>query len=296
MPSLKRFQLLILAGFLASSQSFAERLSATSMNEILSSASMMSREGRKIELFTDSTPNTSFPIVINGTSHGNEKLSREFVNWLKDRYQKNIGKISQTGLPIRLDFIPTLNPDGYARGTRLNAHDVNLNRNFPVLWGFSRENPGSAPFSEPETRSLKKLFDKKKYKLALDVHGYTNWIVIPSAPGMIYKSKSSTLMKSVWREWGNTIRNAVETLLPEYEMKSAGSLGDGGAFEDWAFWDARSWSSCLELQGLNKSFEEMSLSESQKTITSFERYETFIVEVIKQAYQLEQNKVLLSQM
>ena len=87
---------------------------------------------------------------------------------------------------------------------------------------------------------------------------------------------------------------AVETLLPGYEVKAAGTLGDGGAFEDWAFWDARSWSACLELQGLNKPISEMSLAEKQNTMTSFERYEDFIVDVIKKAYQLEQKKVLLS--
>jgi hypothetical protein len=294
MPGLQPLKFVLFAAFLASTPSFADRLRATSMDDVLNSVTMKSREGRKIDLFMDSSPTGALPVVINGTSHGNEKLSREFVIWLRDRYDKNMGKISQTGLPLSLDFIPTLNPDGYARGSRLNAKEVNLNRNFPILWGFSRENPGSSPFSEPETRSLKKLFDLKKYKLAIDVHGYTNWVVIPSAPSMIYKSKSSATMKAVWKEWSSSIRNAVETLLPGYEVKSAGSLGDGGAFEDWAFWDARSWSACLELQGLNKPLVEMSPTEVQKTTASFERYEEFIVEMIKKAYQLDQNKVLLS--
>ena len=53
--------------------------------------------------------------------------------------------------------VATLNPDGCARGTRGNAHGVDLNRNFPSNWRASAgpatsSTPGRAPLSEPETR------------------------------------------------------------------------------------------------------------------------------------------------
>jgi hypothetical protein len=77
-------------------------------------------------------------------------------------------------------------------------------------------------------------------------------------------------------------------------LKTAGSLGDGGAFEDWAFWDARAWSACVELQGPNKTLAEMNPVEFKKTIKSFERYEIFLGQIIKNAFELDQGKVNLS--
>lgn len=55
--------------------------------------------------------------------------------------------------------LPVLNPDGLARGTRVNAHGVDLNRNYPTQnWqGEGKQTPyyeGPAPASEPETRAL----------------------------------------------------------------------------------------------------------------------------------------------
>jgi protein MpaA len=53
------------------------------------------------------------------------------------------------------------NPDGLAAGTKNNAHDVDLNRNFAAAsWRREHEagyDPGPAPESEPETRALAEL-------------------------------------------------------------------------------------------------------------------------------------------
>ncbi len=275
---------------------FAQRFKATSMDQILDSNVFKSREGRAIEVYEDTNRGGTWPILINANSHGNEKLARDFALWLKQRYESNSGVISKLGLPIKLDIIPSLNPDGLARGTRLNASGVNLNRNFGVLWGFSLENPGRTAFSEPETRSLKTLHEKKSYKLALDIHGYTNWIVLPSSAQLVYKAKASSLMKSVWGNWFEKVSETVSKILPEYEIKTAGTLGDGGAFEDWTFWAGKSWSACLELSGPRKSIEEMSREERINTFRSFERYEIFIAELIQKAYSLSSSEFSLTAM
>jgi protein MpaA len=77
------------------------------------------------------------------------------------------------------------NPDGLARGTRGNAHGVDLNRNFPTAdWrpdpvkhrstlDAPREvalSPGSGPGSEPETQALIRLIDDLQPRAVVALH------------------------------------------------------------------------------------------------------------------------------
>jgi protein MpaA len=55
-----------------------------------------------------------------------------------------------------------LNPDGVARHTRQNAHQVDLNRSFPWHWRplgrpGDQQYPGPRPLSEPESRAAYRL-------------------------------------------------------------------------------------------------------------------------------------------
>jgi protein MpaA len=58
----------------------------------------------------------------------------------------------------RVAVIPTVNPDGILRRTRVNANGVDCNRNFPARnWRESKRNKfygGPEPASEPETRAI----------------------------------------------------------------------------------------------------------------------------------------------
>ena len=59
--------------------------------------------------------------------------------------------------PGAVFYVPNLNPDGLALGTRLNGRGVDLNRNFPASWEpigtrWDLQYSGPRPFSERETR------------------------------------------------------------------------------------------------------------------------------------------------
>jgi protein MpaA len=119
-------------------------------------------EDRPIVAFHRGTPGAPKAVVI-ATMHGNEPASRLLVDALVK------------GPPIRgvdLWLIPVYNPDGLARGTRRNAHGVDLNRNFPYRW-IDLDGPyesGPAPASEPETRAVMAFLDRVRPKWIVSFH------------------------------------------------------------------------------------------------------------------------------
>jgi len=102
-------------------------------------------------------------VVAFATMHGNEPAPRQILRSLRD------------GSRIRgvdLWVIPTYNPDGLARGTRKNAHGVDLNRNFPYSWRDldGDYESGPKPASEPETRAVMRFLRDVRPKWIVSFH------------------------------------------------------------------------------------------------------------------------------
>ena len=86
-------------------------------------------------------------VLVVGCIHGNECAALPVVREL-ERAQ-----------PAHEDLwvIPEANPDGAAHGERLNAHGVDLNRNFPAGWRPGPRDgyyPGPRALSEPESQAM----------------------------------------------------------------------------------------------------------------------------------------------
>lgn len=187
--------------------------------------------------------------LIQGGLHGNELLASEFVAWVAQRYAKGVSLLNRlNGGQAEIDFVPYANPDGTILFARYNGNHINLNRNFSVLWGVTKENPGNAAFSEVESRAIRDLFDKRDYAGAVDVHGYINWIVAPTSPKDKIKGLPSSDPKKAenYARWYSALEREMKRSLPGYELKTAGGLGDGGSFEDYAWWGAGVPAFCLE--------------------------------------------------
>lgn len=128
-------------------------------------------EGREIQAFkTDLKAKAPKYLYLIGGTHGDEVegvfVLKELFAWLKTEHELK-------DLPVVV--IPILNVDGYRTQTRVNAHSVDLNRNYPSKdWSTEhrapRYYPGPKPLSEPENQYLVKLFEKYKPGLILSFH------------------------------------------------------------------------------------------------------------------------------
>lgn len=122
-------------------------------------------------------------VLVIGGMHGDELSSSAVAfHWIQ-MAQKLPADMRQS---VHWRFIPALNPDGlFAQpAKRVNAHGVDLNRNFPTpnwvrdsrtYWEKRtgkdpRRWPGPSPLSEPETRFLYEQMDSFKPSLIVTIH------------------------------------------------------------------------------------------------------------------------------
>jgi len=126
-------------------------------------------EGHPIPAFMTDVKADKYIYLIGGT-HGDEvegiHVLKELFAWLKNEH-------SLKDLPIVV--VPILNVDGYRASTRVNAHMVDLNRNYPTKdWtpeaSQKKYNPGPKALSEPENQFLVRLLDRFKPGFILSFH------------------------------------------------------------------------------------------------------------------------------
>jgi protein MpaA len=121
--------------------------------------------GRPIPAMEVGDPSAKTKVVVVCCIHGDEDAGMAVVRELEQMY-----------LPPDVDFwlVENVNPDGVAAGTRVNAHGIDLNRNFPWHWrkhGKGTEHwSGPRPLSEPESRALAHLLLRVRPKLVLWYH------------------------------------------------------------------------------------------------------------------------------
>jgi protein MpaA len=105
-----------------------------------------STRGRPIRYVRVGDPSSPTKVLVVGVVHGNERGGLAVTRLLE-----------RSSPSFDLWIVPSLNPDGEARGTRQNGRGVDLNRNFPSSWKpiGSRWYPqysGPRALSERETR------------------------------------------------------------------------------------------------------------------------------------------------
>jgi protein MpaA len=115
------------------------------------------------------------PAILFGAIHGDEPVSQLMLERLADELiERPPGRETW--------IIPVVNVDGLLAGTRNNANDIDLNRNFASSsWGSERRpgyNPGAAAEDQPESAALAKLIQTIGAERLVAVHAtyrMVNW-------------------------------------------------------------------------------------------------------------------------
>jgi hypothetical protein len=127
-----------------------------------------SANGRPITAARLGDPDSPRKVLVVGAIHGDERGGLAVTRALRATYGPGLHGAD-------LWVIDTVNPDGLQRGTRQNARGVDLNRNFPYRWRpngrrGSRYWGGRKPFSEPESRAVRKLVLRLRPALTIWYH------------------------------------------------------------------------------------------------------------------------------
>ena len=134
--------------------------------------------GRPIEAIHYTPPGYAKPrppALLFGAIHGDEPVSQLMLERLADELVER---------PPGRDtwIVPCVNVDGLLAGTRNNANDVDLNRNFgSQSWGEQRRpgyHPGAAAEDQPETQALVALIARISAERLVSVHAtyrMVNW-------------------------------------------------------------------------------------------------------------------------
>jgi peptidoglycan hydrolase-like protein with peptidoglycan-binding domain len=138
-------------------------------------------QGRDILAYRMGTPGGRVVLAI-GNIHGDEPKGVDITTMLR-------GMPTPAG--IDLWIIDTINPDGYAAGTRQNANKVDLNRNFEHNWNYiplSAQNgqySGEAEADQPETQAFIAFAREIKPAITIWWHQDANRVSVAGARKVI---------------------------------------------------------------------------------------------------------------
>ena len=139
--------------------------------------SIQNRPIRAYVLEDQASPQTRDVTLIYAAVHGNEKSTPGVV----ERLRAHLKRHPATVRGKRVLLLPVLNPDGLARGTRRNARNVDINRNYPGTWRLIRERSGTkggtSPASEPETRAMIALVSRYQPRKIVSIHQPLNCLI-----------------------------------------------------------------------------------------------------------------------
>lgn len=200
-------------------------------------------------------------VLYTALTHAREPLSMQqmvfYMCYLLENYNQN-QDVTNIINNFELYFIPCVNPDGYIyneitdpnggglwRKNRKNSGNgdfgIDLNRNFGYMWGL--DNLGSSPdasndtyrgtsaFSEPETRLIKSFCQSYNFKIAINYHTYSNFLLYPFG----YAQQAPTIDSVTYKKYAEILTTDNKYAYgPPYDLLGYLSNGDSN---DWMYGD-----------------------------------------------------------
>ncbi len=143
-------------------------------------------------------PNDRPSFILDAQHHAREvmtaEIAKDAINYLTSRYATD-PQVQRWVDNINIYVVGSVNPDGAAyvftsdnmwRRNRRPGCPVDVNRNYPFLWGSCNgstnictddTNRGTEPGSEPETQGMIQLYSDVRPFLALSYHTYGEYIM-----------------------------------------------------------------------------------------------------------------------
>ena len=131
----------------------------------------MLKDPEKAQAMIEKFGDFKVPVFINGSIHGNEYTGVDAAIRLIEKLAYDDSEEVQEILKNVILLVNVVqNPDGRVQGTRTNANDFDINRDFITQ-------------SQPETRATVKVFTEWNPMVVLDLHGFVNPMLIePCTP------------------------------------------------------------------------------------------------------------------
>lgn len=194
--------------------------------------------------------------------HGNEVVGREMLlllaKYLCENYGSKNDRITRLLNSTRIHLLPSMNPDGYERAVRNpvlgreNAHNVDLNRNFPDQYGTNSHNR----VQEPETLAVMNWSLSIPFVLSANLHGgslvanypfddnakdFTNEndqspAYNPTQEDALFKYLARTYSRAhTTMELGTPCPGFANEKFPEGITNGAGWYSVTGGMQDWSY-------------------------------------------------------------
>jgi serine/threonine protein kinase len=163
-------------------------------------------------------------IIFIGGLHGSDSsnsvnLANAVINYFIEHPEEEEGTIPTS---VTIFIIANINPDGAEAGTRENAHNVDLNRNWSCGWSGQDGSGGSAELSEPETLALHEFINE------LDAVATVFWNppVNPNNQGLVSPGRCPGGDNAISQELTDTYAGAVPSFQGGQADPDAVTSGD----------------------------------------------------------------------